>query len=123
MSPCVKAVDKITAFAEMMSRNSRASQGMDAMSVKIRRTSRLIAALASVILPSVTIAAPPSPADALKLVPVQKDVEFDVPEPKEIEKCVVNVETIGGFTGYVVKSQGGGQVLRRFLDTNGDNKV
>src|SRR5207249_2935526 len=29
---------------------------------------------------------------------------------------------IGGFTGYVVRTDSG-QVLRRFLDANGDNKV
>ena len=93
------------------------------MRFEIRRASQLLAALASVLLPPAAFAAKPPPADALKLVPVQKDVDFDVPEAKEIDKCVVDVETIGGFTGYVVKTQGGGQILRRFMDTNGDNKV
>ena len=34
----------------------------------------------------------------------------------------MDVETVGGITGWVVKTDSG-QVLRRFLDTNGDNKV
>ncbi|MEX2175256.1 MAG: TlpA disulfide reductase family protein [Pirellulaceae bacterium] len=67
-------------------------------------------------------AAKPTAADALKLGPVQKDVAFDEPAGAEIERCLVEVETVGGITGWVVKTSGG-QILRRFLDTNGDNKV
>jgi thiol-disulfide isomerase/thioredoxin len=67
-------------------------------------------------------AAKPTPADALKLAPVQADVDYDRPTAAEIAKCVVDVETVGGTTGWVVKTDAG-QVLRRFLDTNGDNKV
>ena len=77
---------------------------------------------ASLALAAPALAAKPAPKDALSLVPVQKDVEYDAPEAKEIEKCTVDVEKSAGFTGYVVKSESG-QILRRFLDTNGDNKV
>ncbi len=56
-------------------------------------------------------------------VPVQKnEVEYDVPDAKAIDKCTVEAETVGGITGWVVRDSGG-QILRRFLDTNGDNKV
>ena len=68
------------------------------------------------------LAAKPSPADALKLVPVQKDVDFDVPTAEEIGKAIVDVEPVGGVSGWVVRTESG-QILRRFLDTNGDNKV
>src|SRR5687767_12238405 len=98
-------------------------QGTDVMLLAVRRASQWIGAIALMLAPQAAQAAKPTAADALKLVPVQKDVEFDMAEAKDVEKCVVDVETISGFTGYVVKSQGGGQVLRRFLDTNGDNKV
>lgn len=67
-------------------------------------------------------AAQPTPSDALKLAPVQPDVDYDRPTGGEIAKCVVDVETVGGITGWVVKTESG-QILRRFLDTNGDNKV
>src|SRR5205814_10515839 len=50
------------------------------------------------------------------------DVEYDIPEAKEIDKCTVEVIKVGGFTGYAVVTDSG-QILRRFLDTNGDNKV
>ena len=56
-------------------------------------------------------------------VPVQKnEVDYDAPEAKAIDKCTVEAETVGGITGWVVRD-GGGQILRRFLDTNGDNRV
>ena len=55
-------------------------------------------------------------------MPVQQGIDFDSPEKADIAKCKVDVETVGGITGWVVRDAGG-QVLRRFLDTNGDNKV
>ena len=67
-------------------------------------------------------AAKPTAAEALKLAPVQNDVDYDRPAAAEVEKCDVDVETVGGITGWVVRTDAG-QVLRRFLDTNGDNKV
>ena len=71
---------------------------------------------------AVAIAAKPTPADALKLQPMQKDVEFDLPSAEEVAKATVDVETMGGISGFVVRTDSG-QVLRRFLDTNGDNKI
>ncbi|MCI0358672.1 MAG: TlpA family protein disulfide reductase [Planctomycetaceae bacterium] len=78
--------------------------------------------VASAAIASTAVAAKPTPADALKLAPVQADVDYDRPAAADIDKCVVDVETVGGITGWVVKTESG-QVLRRFLDTNGDNKV
>jgi hypothetical protein len=92
---------------------------MDAMFRTLCRTTLFIASAA---LASAAQAAKPTPTDALKLAPVQADVEYDRPDAAEIEKCVVDVETVGGITGWVVKTESG-QVLRRFLDANGDNKV
>src|SRR5262245_9387161 len=91
------------------------------MLFSIRRWTQ-VAALGLALSPQMAWAAKPTAVEALKLVPVQKDVDYDVPEAKEIEKCTVDVETVGGITGWVVRSDGG-QLLRRFLDTNGDNKV
>jgi thiol-disulfide isomerase/thioredoxin len=74
------------------------------------------------VCPLAASAAKPTAKEALSLKPVQKDVDYDILEPQEIEKCTVEVETVGGITGWVVRT-GDGQILRRFLDTNGDNKV
>ncbi|MEQ8835416.1 MAG: thioredoxin, partial [Lacipirellulaceae bacterium] len=64
-------------------------------------------------------AAKPSVADALKLKPVQRQVEFDTPEA---DGCEIKAEKINGMTAWVVRSPGG-SVLRQFSDTNGDNVV
>src|SRR5215217_2174350 len=92
------------------------------MLARLRKSSLILASLGLTLAPLMALAAKPTPAEALKLVPVQKDVEFDVPAAKEAETCTVDVETVGGITGWVVKTPAS-QVLRRFLDTNGDNKV
>src|SRR5262245_58197704 len=94
-------------------------KGMDAM---FRTLCCITLFVASAAVASVVYAAKPAPSEALKLVPVQADVEYDRPAVAEAEKCVVDVETVGGITGCVVKTESG-QVLRRFLDSNGDNKV
>src|SRR5262245_284947 len=92
------------------------------MKSDIRNWLAFAAATAVLASSSATFAAKPTAKDALGLVPVQKDVEYDMPQAKEIEKCTVEVIKLGGFTGYTVETESG-QVLRRFLDTNGDNKV
>ena len=67
-------------------------------------------------------ASPPTPAQALRLKPMQKDVEYDTPAANEIEKCTIKPEKIAGKGGWVVKS-GAGQLLRSFVDNNADNTV
>lgn len=67
-------------------------------------------------------AAKPTAPAALELKPIQRDVEFDLPAKPETEKCVVKAEKNGAVSGWSVYDQGG-QLLRRFLDTNGDNKI
>ncbi|MFN8855385.1 MAG: redoxin domain-containing protein [Planctomycetaceae bacterium] len=52
--------------------------------------------------------------------PQHSDVEIDTPDKKEWAKC--KVELIGQNEGYLVLGPAG-QTLRRFLDTNGDDKT
>jgi thiol-disulfide isomerase/thioredoxin len=59
---------------------------------------------------------------ALKLAPVQKGVDYDIPAPQDIPKCKSTVKKIGGQDGWIVEDQNG-KTLRRFLDTNGDKTV
>lgn len=61
-------------------------------------------------------------AQALGLRPIQSDVEYDTPTEAEVANCSVQMKSDGGVAGWLVLDQGG-QLLRRFLDTNGDNKV
>lgn len=69
-----------------------------------------------------TMAAPPPVEQTLLFKPVQKGVVIDTPTGDELAQCKVEAEKIGQATGWTVKD-GKGFVLRRFLDTNGDNKV
>jgi len=69
-----------------------------------------------------TQAAAPTAAQALQLQPIQKDLDYDQPAESEAAKCTVKAEQSGGKTGWVVRSEGG-EILRRFVDTNEDNVV
>ncbi|HTU24765.1 MAG TPA: redoxin domain-containing protein, partial [Pirellulales bacterium] len=84
---------------------------------------RLLAALVLSLTAGEALAAnPPSPAQALRIKPVQKDVEYDTPAAADIEKCTIKPEKIAGKSGWVVKNAAG-QTLRSFADLNGDNTV
>jgi tetratricopeptide (TPR) repeat protein len=65
-------------------------------------------------------AAAPTAADALRLTPVQKGVEYDTPEAAEVPKCTIAHER--AVNAWVVRN-GNNQVLRQFADSNGDNVV
>jgi len=66
--------------------------------------------------------APPKAEEALRLMPVQKGVEFDRPDADEAPNCKIAAQKVDGNAGWVVESPGG-VVLRQFVDTNGDNVV
>lgn len=66
--------------------------------------------------------ASPSASDALKLTPIQKGIDYDMPSEAEAAKCEIVSQKTGKSVGWAVKD-GGGSVLRIFLDTNGDNIV
>ena len=59
-------------------------------------------------------------ADALRLIPLQEGIDYDKPTAEQAEKC--SIDASQGIAGWVVTSDGG-QVLRRFLDTNKDDSV
>ncbi len=67
-------------------------------------------------------AADPSVANALALKPVQRSIEFDTPSLGEQKECQVSSVKAKGRVGWVVRAKNG-QMLRRFLDTNGDGKI
>lgn len=85
--------------------------------VKIALTG-LIVALAAPIARS----AAPTAADALKLAPVMKDVDYDQPSPEVAARCTMKAEKNKGQTGWVIRDPDG-KILREFIDTNGDNVV
>jgi len=67
-------------------------------------------------------AAKPSATQALRLMPIQKDVDFDLPSGKAAEACTIQAEKAGGQAGWVVRDSNR-RILRRFSDSNDDNVV
>jgi len=66
--------------------------------------------------------ATPSVEHALRLKPTQNDVDLETPTGDEVAKCSVEGKSGGGVAGWIVRN-GARQLLRRFLDTNGDSKL
>lgn len=64
----------------------------------------------------------PDPKVVFAFRPTQTDVTYDIPDAKTIPQCKVSVVREGKASGWVVTSPQG-QILRRFMDTNGDNLV
>ena len=71
---------------------------------------------------SLSAADAPSVELALTFQPIQKDIEIEIPEKAEYSRCKVEVEQNKKSSGWIVYGPNG-QVLRRFVDTNGDNVV
>lgn len=83
------------------------------------QTRMLILNLAALATCNVAIAAEaPKIAETMQFTPRQKDVEYEIPKPAEYAKCKVEVERKGKVNGWVVLGPAG-QVLRKFLDTDG----
>ena len=61
-------------------------------------------------------------AQVLQVAPSQDGVDYDRPKPEDVPRCKVSAKKIDGHVGWVVESQEG-NILRKFLDTNGDNVV
>ena len=64
----------------------------------------------------------PGVKDVLEYRPSQRDVEFETPKPAEFAKCKLKVQKVGRQSAWVLYGPLG-QVLRRFVDTDGDRTV
>ena len=91
------------------------------MTIRLRK-SCLALVLAIGMAAGDSVLAAPSTADALGLVSVQKDADYDKPAAADAAKCTIKAEKVAGKTGWVVRDAAG-QILRNFVDTNGDNVV
>ncbi len=67
-------------------------------------------------------AANPTAEQALKLRPVQADVEFDLPTGEAAKSCTIGGGKVNGASGWIVRDAAG-HLLRTFIDSNGDNVV
>lgn len=66
--------------------------------------------------------ATPKVEQALGLMPIQENVDFDSPGAEQAPRCTISARRIGKTAGWIVQDPNG-IVLRQFLDTNGDNVV
>src|SRR6266480_3068227 len=94
---------------------------MDSKTVT-RLTVLLSATMIAIAARPAASAEPPSAAQALGLKPMQDQVEYSIPTAEEAAHCTVKLERENNATNWVV-TNGKGEVLRRFYDTNGDNYV
>ena len=81
-----------------------------------------ICAFTVTLAPCPSRAATPSAEQALKLAPVQPDVDYARPGAQETSQCKIAAKKFDGRVGWVVESPDG-VILRRFVDTNDDNVV
>lgn len=81
-----------------------------------------ICLLASAFGAASTCDAAPTAIQALGLRPIQSNVDYEKPTSAEAAKCTIKAESSGGMAGWVLRDEAG-RYLRRFLDTNRDNKV
>ncbi|QDU97224.1 redoxin domain-containing protein [Lignipirellula cremea] len=68
------------------------------------------------------VAADPSVSQALKLAPIQSEVDYQQPTDEEAEKCTIKSESTEQGVGWVLYDHEG-RLLRKFLDSNRDKKV
>ena len=66
--------------------------------------------------------ASPSADQALRLAPTQEGVDYDRPQADDVSRCKITARKMDGNAGWVVESPEG-IILRKFVDTNGDNIV
>ncbi len=79
--------------------------------------------LAATLVPASQLsAASPSVVEALKLKPIQADVDYDTPTGDELEKSTITAIDSKTVTGWEVRN-GSGQLIRQFVDSNRDKKV
>jgi thiol-disulfide isomerase/thioredoxin len=82
----------------------------------------LIAVLAASYVPSTLWAASATVEQILRVTPSQDGVDYDRPKPEDVPRCKISVKKVAGNSGWIVEGPDG-VVLRKFLDTNGDNVV
>ncbi len=73
-------------------------------------------------MPTGAVAAGPTAAQALQLKPIQPDVEYDTPTGDQVKQCTIAPVREGKQVGWVLRD-GQGLMLRKFMDSNGDNVV
>ena len=93
----------------------------------MKRSSCCHVLVASLVLASLLAIRPaegasPTAKEALQFAPVQEGVDISIPSATDIDRCKILAQKEKGRFGWVIEDPSG-NVLRVFLDTNGDNVV
>ncbi|MCA9079181.1 MAG: redoxin domain-containing protein [Planctomycetaceae bacterium] len=88
----------------------------------LRKVSGGLSLFGCLVLTSATANAQVDAKAVLGIRPAQADVEIDTPTEAEVPQCKLDAEKTDDGSAWVLFSPQG-QVLRKFLDTNADNKV
>jgi thiol-disulfide isomerase/thioredoxin len=67
-------------------------------------------------------AALPTASQALELKPLQSGVDYEIPTAEQVAKCSIQSAAKDGLSGWIVLNASA-QTLRRFIDSNADNKI
>ncbi len=74
------------------------------------------------VVPGHLFAAAPSVESALKLKPLQVDIDYETPTGDAVKQCTITPIKSKTMSGWVVQNANG-QLLRQFVDSNRDKKV
>jgi len=87
------------------------------------RLAAAVLSLGAFFVEGTAVAAPPTPTQVLQFKPRQEGVAPAQPRPGEEASCKVElVKGTGKGSGWILKDSAG-VILRRFFDTNDDNKI
>lgn len=88
----------------------------------VQGLAKLTVFLAVIVACQRLLGATASVEQALKLAPMQEGIDYDRPSPADIDRCRLVGKKTGNQVGWIVEDPSG-LMLRRFIDTNGDNVV
>lgn len=90
---------------------------------KARMSAGLVASgVVALLSITATAGAAPTVAQMLGFRPKQEGVAMTTPGAAELDKCKVELVKAGKGSGWLLKDEKG-EMLRRYMDTNGDNKI
>lgn len=92
------------------------------MAARIRRLCCLLAVCSMPVSAGFAADDPPRIEQTMAVTPRQSDVEYETPKQADFAKCRTEVERSGKVNGWVVIGPSG-QILRKFLDTDGDKQL
>jgi hypothetical protein len=96
--------------------------GKENRMAKARMRARLMAGWLVLLAGTATAGAAPTVAQMLSFRPKQEGIEYTTPTADEQARCKVELVKAGRASGWLLRDEKG-EPLRRYMDTNADNKI